>query len=254
MRSHLLALTLALTLGACGGAAPAPEASAPSAASAPPGTPRDAEAEAKKKAEDEAARQIPTKCAEGVGDGKHCLPPPAFAARLCQGSHPDVALALFARGTPFTRAYLAADVEAWYASGGPSSSGKLVFEEEVLLLVHRAAAAGGMTVSGAGGGYDVLRWDGTCASLSEGELRFRVPSRPKSAPIPWKSLDLKIRDALEADEKVGKAVAGRRSECKGAAMGSVTAKCEKADKLMGQAIVDYVRSGGALPAPGALPP
>ncbi|AKT38283.1 hypothetical protein [Chondromyces crocatus] len=255
-----LALTALSFCCACGGnaAAPAPKApdteSSSQAAVEKEPSPEDVAAEAKKKADEEAARRVPTQCAEGVGDGKLCLPPPAFAKRLCQGFHPDVALTLLGKGTPFSRGYVAGDIEAWNASGGMSSNDKLAFDEEVLILMHRSADTGGMMVSGASGGYDVLRWDGTCASLSGGELRMKVQVKPKFPPVPWKSLDEKTRTALEADEKVGKAVGDRRRECKGATMGSVSQKCEKADKVMSQVIVEYVRGGGALPELGLLPP
>ncbi|EYF06049.1 hypothetical protein [Chondromyces apiculatus] len=259
MRSIVQAFALAAVglPAACGGAPPAPasttaEAPAPTTTAAPSSA--STEADAKKKAQEEAARQIPTQCAEGVGDGKLCLPPPAFAKRLCQGFHPDIALTLLGKNSPFSRGYLAGNVEAWNASGGMSSNDKLVFEEEVLILIQRTADTGGMMVSGAGGGYDVLRWDGTCASLSGGELRTQVPGQPKYAPIPWKSLDEKTRNALEADEKVGKVVGERRRECKGATMGSVSLQCEKADKMMSKVIVEYVRNGGALPTPEPLKP
>jgi hypothetical protein len=251
-RSPARSLALLVVLGAaCGGAKP-PPADPGAGAAAPKASAAKEPAEvAKDEGDDPASRRIPTACADG--DGKVCMPPSPFVKRLCGGFHPDVALALFAKGTPFTRGYLSRDTEAWDASGGASSSGKLVFEEEVLILFHRVPDTGGMVVSGVGGGYDVLRWDGTCASLTAEEVRLKVPSSPKFALIPWKSLDEKTRAALEADEKVGKAIAERRKECKGATMGEVTAKCEKADKKMSAAIVEFVRGGGALPAPGPLP-
>lgn len=259
MRSPLPHLTLAsLLCAACGGSSPAPEAApgneaGPAAAADPAKAKADSEAEAKKKADEEAARQLPTQCAESGGDGKLCMPPRAFVKRLCQGFHPDVALVLFAKDSPFTRGYLTRDTEAWNASGGVSSSDKMMFDEEVLILAHRSADTGGMTVSGVSGGYDVLRWDGTCASLMGEEVRLQRPPQPRHAAIPWKSLDTKTRDALQADEKVGKVVAERRKECKGATMGSVSLKCEKADKQMSVVIVEYVRNGGSIPAPGPLP-
>ncbi|AUX46069.1 hypothetical protein SOCE26_075720 [Sorangium cellulosum] len=248
-----------VSLVACGGASSPPAEPDPEATEAAAGAPpaesggEKAEGGGEKKEEDaasDAARQVPTTCEERDG---MCLPPPAFVKRLCSGFHPDVALSLFAKGTPFTRGYLTRDTEAWNASGGSSSNDKLLFDEEVLILYRRVADTGGMVVSGAGGGYDVLRWDGTCASLMTEEVRLHVPPKPKFAPIPWKSLDQKTREAFQADEKVGKLVAERRKECKGATMGAVSAKCEKVDKQMGAALIEYVRGGGTLPAPGPLP-
>ncbi|WP_438038630.1 hypothetical protein [Sorangium sp. So ce128] len=253
------ALVLVGTLAACGGAAPPPsepdraEAEVAAAAPAAKEGGEAAEGEGGKKEEDaaaEASRQIPTTCEQR---GNECLPPVAFVKRLCSGFHPDVALTLFAKGSPFTRGYLTRDTDAVNASGGSSSNDKLVFDEEVLILYHREPETGGMVVSGAGGGYEVLRWDGTCATLMAEEVRQHVPPKPKFAAIPWKSLDQKTRDAFLADEKTGKLIIERKRECKGATMGAVTAKCEKVDKQMAAALIEYVRGGGALPAPGPLP-
>lgn len=222
-------------------AAPAPTAEASAAPTAAPVA-----------EEDQAFGKIPTECAEPKG--KLCLPPAKFVKRLCGGFYPDVALTMLGKGTPWTRAYLRVkSVEAWNASGGMSSAEKIVFEEELLILAHRAANTGGIQVSGAGGSYDVLRWDGTCASLQEEEVALRGSSTPKFAKIPWKNLDEKVRDALTADDKIGKVYAERRKECKGATMGDVSAKCQKADDMLSKVVVDYVRNGGNIPAPAKLP-
>src|SRR5271165_4062797 len=47
---------------------------------------------------------LPSECA--VVDAPVCTPPDDFVDRVCKRPIQDVALALFARGTPFTRAYL----------------------------------------------------------------------------------------------------------------------------------------------------
>lgn len=255
-----IALSLMMSVVACGGASPPaahpdPVESEAAAATPPEGAEgseeaKDGAGKEEKDAAVDVSRQIPTTCEQS---GDVCLPPAAFVKRLCGGFHPDVALSLFAKGTPFTRGYLTRDTEAWNASGGASSNDKLLFDEEVLILSRRTADTGGMVVSGAGGGYDVLRWDGTCASLMTEEVRLHVPPKPKFAKVPWRSLDQKTREAFQADEKVGKIIAERRRECKGATIGAVSLKCEKVDKQMSAALVEYVRNGGALPTPGPLP-
>jgi hypothetical protein len=242
-----LLAALGLLLSACGAAPPPKSASdAPIVPEAP--VPVPVAPEVKKDVEPEG---LPATC-EKKGD--ICSPPFKWVKRLCGGFYPDAALAMFAKDSPWTRGYLTRDTQAWNASGGESSSDKLVFDEEVLVLAHKEADTGGMVVSGSSGGYDVLRWDGTCASLAGEELTLKVPpNRAKAAKIPWKSLDLKIRDALTADEKIGKIDAARRKECKGVTLGDVSDKCEKADRQLSVAIVDFVRKGGALPPPGKLP-
>ncbi len=242
----LLAVVL---LSACGGA-PAPAPSAPAATASAPAETAPTAAAKTQEAEKPTA-QVPTEC-ETPGD-KVCVPPKAFVKRLCAGFYPDVALTMFAKGTPWTRGYLRREVEAWNASGGVSSSDKLVFDEEVLFVAHREANTGGMVVSGASGSYDVLRWDGTCASLQGEEVTTKPPPAAKYAKIPWKSLADPTREALLANEKIGKIAADRKKECKGATIGEVSDKCVKADTMLGAAVIEYVRGGGALPPPAKLP-
>jgi hypothetical protein len=242
-----LAAFAPLLLVACGSGAPPPAAApAPSTeASAAPTAAPVAD-------EDQPFGKIPTECA--TAGAKVCTPPAKFVKRLCAGFYPDVALAMLAKGTPWQRGYLRVKaVEAWNASGGMSSADKLVFEEEFVIVARREAAQGGIQVSGAGGSYDVLRWDGTCASLMEDEVSLRGGGAPKHAKIPWKNLDEKVRDALAANDKIGKVYAERRKECKGATMGDVSAKCQKADDQLSTVVVDYMRGGGAVPPPAKLP-
>jgi hypothetical protein len=240
----------AALLAACGGSptpAPSPALSASAGAEAPP--PKDQPASAS-----EAPKpftEVPASCE--ARDDKLCLPPIAFVKRLCGGFYVDVALSMFTKGTPWTRGYLRREVEAWNASGGVSSSDKLVLDEEVLLVDRREADKGGMVVSGSTGSYDVLRWDGTCASLMGEEVTTKTPGAPKHAKIPWKSLGEPLREALLANEKIGKIAADRKKECKGATMGEVSTKCVKADTMLSVSVVEYVRGGGALPPPSKMP-
>jgi hypothetical protein len=246
-RVRCAVLPLLLAAAACGGNAPPPAAApAPSAeASAAPSAKPVAD-------EDKPFGAIPTACEEP--GGKMCLPPQKFVKRLCASFYPDVALAMLAKGTPWQRGYLRVkSVEAWNASGGMSSADKIVFEEEFIILSRREASTGGIQVSGSGGSYDVLRWDGTCASLMEDEVMLKPGPSPKHAKIPWKNLDEKVRDALTAIDKIGKVYAERRKECKGATMGDVSIKCQKADDMLSTVVVEYVRGGGSIPPPAKLP-
>jgi hypothetical protein len=244
--SHLAAIAPLLVLVACGGS---PPPAAPTASTAEPVAAATAAPVAE---EDKSLTQLPADCTEK--GGKLCLPPAAFVKRLCGGFFPDVALAMLAKGTPWARGYLRVkSAEAWNASGGVSSQDKIMFDEEFVLLTHREANTGGMTVSGAGGGYDVLRWDGSCASLQDDEVTLNVSPTPKNAKIPWKSLDDKLHDALLADAKINKVFTERRKECKGATMGDVSLKCVKLDDQLSAVVVDYVRRGGTVPPPAKLP-
>lgn len=220
-------------------ASPAAKVVAAQAPSAPEPTP-------------EQAHELPTQCAPST-HSKLCVPPSAFVQRLCGGSFPTAILHLFRQGSPWTRGYVTRTLEAWNASGGAASNEKLALDEEVLVVVHRVPAPGGMVVSGASGGYDVLRWDGSCATLMAEELTLRRPSSPKAAKVVWRTIEDAAQEAMLADPKVSTAVSERRKECKGASMGDVSLKCEKADQKLSRVLVDYVRQGGALPAAKKLP-
>jgi hypothetical protein len=182
------------------------------------------------------------------------LPDPAFVKRLCDGTFADVALALMLQGTPFTRMYLKGDVDGWNADGGASARARLSFDEEVLALRKRTQAAGGMQVGSGGGSWLVMRWDGNCYSLDEGELSMKKPPAPKTAPIPWRLYEPATKDALLKSPKILAAFQKRGKECKGAVSGEVSRACEQADTALSTAVVNEARAGGmTLPTPSRLP-
>jgi len=205
------------------------------------------------KAEPEA---LPTTCfgEQPVKDAKVCLPPGTFAKKLCGGVYPEVALSMFAKGTPWTRIWLAGDVEAWNASGGLTHRAKLGFDEEVIVLSrHSAGGSGGIVMTGAMASYDVLRWDGTCVSVMEGELTTRRPPAPKPAPVPWNRLEETTRRALLTSPKVKATHDSLDKACSSVASAAEKKSCDKADKAFASAVADFVRTGGALPAPARRP-
>ena len=238
---------------ACGGAAA--EAEPPKSADSA-SAPENAEAPADKgSAEGEPAASgsgaVPSSCFKSSGP---CLPDPKFVKKLCQNRFPSVALHLFGNGSKFTKGYLTRKTEAWNASGGASAGGYVEFDEEVLLLFERKSDMGGMQVSGAsGGGYDALRWDGSCVTLSGEEVTQTRPPAPKTAKIEWRFLDDNVQEALRQNPKVNAAYLERRKECKGAVSGDVSAKCVKADNTLSEAIIAYVRGDAKIPTPSTLP-
>lgn len=219
------------------GAGPAPAASA-SAAPAPETSAAPAPKATK-------TTGFPSECAKDKDAGDMCVPEGPFVDRLCKAALTDAALVLFGK-TPWTRGYLTRDTEAWNAAGGSTARGKLLFDEEVIVLRKRSAQG---IVVGQGGGYDVLRWDGSCASLAQEELTTKKPPKAKTAAVSWRDISNGTRDALLADAKLQAAFEKRRKECKGVTTGDVSAACVKADTALSAGIVDFVRGGGALPAP-----
>jgi len=243
-------LSLSLVHVACGGSKPA---EAPIASEAPAATseaPSDPDAEAAPAVASAAGDQhVPTKCFKS---GALCLPDPPFVKRLCNGRYPAVALYLFSNPS-WTRGYLTRKTQAWNASGGASAGGWVEFDEEVLLLYARVADTGGMQVSGAGGSYDALRWDGSCITLQSEEVTTSKPPAPKYPSIEFRFLDDDTQEALRKDEKVNQAWRERRKECKGATSGDVSSKCVKADEQLTRSVIAFVRGGGAVPEPKKLP-
>jgi hypothetical protein len=226
--------------------APAPPAPPPSAAEAPASPAPEAVAPAAP-----SAAPLPSACASGAEKGL-CVPDAAFVERLCAADFPDVALALLAKGTPFTRGYLRRDVETWDVAGRGHAAVKLQFDEEVLVLEKRAAPEGGMQVSGATGGYRVMRWDGRCATLDSAELTLRPPPRAKAAPIAWKYLDGGTKDALLGVGKIRSVYEGRQKEC-GGAQAEPGKRCERLEAQLSGAVVEFLRGGGKIPEPPRRP-
>jgi len=239
-----------LALFACGGAPAAPPAAPPPAASAEPESAAPpASAEPKPSASAELI-SVPTGC---VKTGRLCLPDQKFSKRMCNSSSPSLALYLFGNGLGFTRGYLTRKTQAWNAAGGASDNSFLEFDEEVLLLVERGGDASGMQVSGAGGGYEALRWNGSCVTLAKEEVTLDKPPSPKAAKVEWRFLDDNVQAALREDPTINAAVSKRRQECKGAVSGDVSLSCVKADDKLTQVLVDYLRKGGKVPVPSKLP-
>jgi hypothetical protein len=245
-------LTMGALLVSCGGSKPAesPASESAPAAASETSEPASAEADAKPAAESAGASEgVPTKCHKA---GSICSPDPKFVKRLCNGKFPSIGLYLFSNPA-WTRGYLTRRTQAWNASGGASDSGWVEFDEEVLILYARVADAGGMQVSGAGGSFDALRWDGSCVTLQSEEVTMSKAPSPKFPPIDFRYLDDDTQEALRKDEKVNKAWIERRKECKGATSGDVSLKCVKADDGLTKTLIAYIRAGGSVPEPKKLP-
>jgi hypothetical protein len=170
------------------------------------------------------------------------VPDSGFVDWLCRHADPDLALVMFSKGTVWTRAYTTRNLEAWYASGARTVAVTLAFDEELVVLRRRGG--GGMMVGGSGS-YDVLRFNGQCVSLQSEELTFRRPPAPRHAELAWKQLGAATRQVLLRDSAVGDSVARRSKAC---TQGTLEA-CTKAERALGRAVVDGVRTGRIKQAP-----
>jgi hypothetical protein len=247
-----LLCSFALSLLACGGAPKAPPAEPESPAATTESSKEAALVPSAEPKSNSAAGPItvPTAC---IKSGRFCLPEQKFSKRMCNASSPSLALYLFGNGFGYTRGYLTRKTQAWNAAGGASDNSFLEFDEEVLLLVERGGDASGMQVSGAGGGYEALRWNGSCVTLAKEEVTLDKPPAPKAAKVEWRFLDDNVQAALREDSTINAAVTKRRQECKGAVSGDVSMTCVKADDRLTQVLVDYLRKGGKVPVPSKLP-
>ncbi len=257
-RATCACVALALTVG-CGGGKPEPatpeagaETAAPAESDEPAGPAKDSSDEQASKPAEDAPLTMPTKCAKTI-DGV-CLPNQKFVEKLCNSAYPNIALVMHAKGSPWTRGYLRGKTKAWNASGGASSGDEVLeFDEEVVVVRYRKASTKGIQVSGAGSSYDALRWDGSCVTLSDGEMTLKRPPRQRASKITWKWLDGTMREALRESPEVDAAYKARRKECKGVSMGEVSLKCVKLDQKLSDVIVKHVRNGGKVGVPEQMP-
>jgi len=226
-------------------ASQAPNAqSAPSAEASPP--------DAARASKPELARVVPTACVDGVTP---CSAPDKFVDQLCHGKFPSLALSLFAKGTPWRRGYVKVQtLEPVNVYEGERSEEWLSFGEEVLVLRTRGPGGhGGVQVSGPTD-VDILRWDGTCATVRQ-EMLAPWPTNTSilTARVVWKYLDETTQQALLTNKLVEHASDRERPACKGSTMKHPDAACDKASRKLTEVISVAVRDGMALPTPEKLP-
>ena len=185
---------------------------------------------------------IPTECAEPKSE--ICTPSASFVAQLCKRNSPDLALAMFNKGTPWKRAYLRMNAKAWYTGASRAEAVQLVLDEEVLVVASRTNNKGGFQVGG--GSYDAVRWDGSCVSVMADEVTFRRPPVPAVASIRWRHLKNTTRQALLENRGINFRRKLYRDRCKSNRNGS---RCQQAAVDLASLIASYVRKGGKVPAP-----
>jgi hypothetical protein len=191
-------------------------------------------------------KRLPESCADPSAE--ICTPPPDFVSRLCRSTHPDIALTMFHKSSPWKRAYVNGNREAWYTEAR-SRPQQLRHSEEVLIVTDRGAASGGVRVSGSGS-YDVLRFNGSCVSLMSDEVSMNPRGAVGQAVIPWRKLDPTIRHELLRDEKIAHRAERRRESCK---QDRESPRCNHADRGLSELIARYLRLGGDIPPPRRVP-
>lgn len=241
-----------LAVVGCGGGAPPPEqpAQVPQV-SAPVAVKAEAEAPSVAPVPSVATtRELPTSCL----DPKSCFPPGAFVDAVCKKKFPDLPLYFFAPKLPWQHRYVKAEhVEPVNIHGGEQNEEWMKFGEEVVLLrKHGAASSKGMQISGPTD-VDVLRWDGTCATIREEMLVSYVPAPMTTPRIIWKYLAADLQEALLANAVVARANEGEKKGCRDSSVKHPTPTCEKAMRKLTDAIALAVHLNTELPATGSLP-
>ncbi len=258
LRTGILGLgALVLLGGSCGGArAPAASdattASAVVAEPAPSAAKVTAAAEAPVLAQPEVAttREVPSACT----DTSACVPPSAFVDAVCKHKFPDLPLYLFAGKMPWQHLYVKAEyVEPVNPHGGDQSEAWMQFGEEVVVLRKRApGGAKGVQISGPSD-VDVLRWDGTCATIRAEMFVSYVPAPMQSPRIIWKYLDAGLQEALLKNAVVARSREAEKRGCRDSSLTHPTPPCEKAMRQLTDAIVLAVHQNVQLPGTGSLP-
>ncbi len=186
-----------------------------------------------------AAVELPTQCA--APESGSCLPPAGFVQALCNRTAPEVALSMFRKGTPWARAYLRLDRQLWL-SGKKLARPVLALQGEELLVLKDRTGGSGMIIGG--GSYDVLRWDGSCVSVSADEVSLSAPRVPAVATINWKYLPDATQESLLTNSVIQSKYRARVQKCRADAEA-----CEQADQDLSQLIATHVRTGGSVAEP-----
>lgn len=195
-------------------------------------------------------REVPSTCV----DSANCVPPSAFVDTVCKHKFTDLPLYLFAGKLPWRHLYVKAEyVEPVNPHGGEQSEAWMKFGEEVVLLRKRDAGGGkGVQISGPSD-VDVLRWDGTCATIREEMLVSYVPAPMQSPRIIWKYLDEGSQTALLKNGVVARSREAEKKSCRDSSPTHPTPACEKAMQKLTDAIVLAVHQNIELPGSGSLP-
>jgi hypothetical protein len=195
-------------------------------------------------------RDVPATC----DTAPDCYPPTAFAEAVCKKKFNDLPLYLFASRLPWRHSYVKAEyVEPVNPYGGEQSEAWMQFGEEVVVLRRRSAGAGKSVQISGPSDVDVLRWDGTCATIREEMLVSYVPAPMQSPRIIWKYLDSGSQEALLKSSVVARSREAEKKNCRDSSVTHPTPTCEKAMRQLTDAIVLAVHQNIELPGTGALP-
>ena len=179
------------------------------------------------------SRNVDEILASCVPDGKkECALVPADASELCRSMTPSAALHVFANNKKLRVGYLTRDMEAWSTDHARQTKSLARFDEEVMVLATRSSKSS-VVVQGAAVSYEVLRWDGSCASLMGDELTFRRAPRPVR-PIRVDRLYLPTQTKLLDDPRIHAAADRAATTC---STDDRTVACDIARRAFGDVVI-----------------
>lgn len=181
------------------------------------------------------------------------MPPVEFARAMCEGRFEALALTMFEKKSPWQRLYLKAEyAEAVNAHDKRVTAEPLVFGEEVIVLRDGSEpAAGGLRVGTSD--IDVLRWDGTCATVAREMFVTTMMPNVEAPPISWRHLGGNLRGALLKSKYVKMSYEREKQVCQGESAKDPSPPCAKAREMLQDSITVAVRGGISLPAVDDLP-
>jgi hypothetical protein len=195
-------------------------------------------------------REVPTTCVDKAA----CFLPDAFVEAVCKKKYPDLPLTLFAGRAPWQHQYVKAEhVEPVNPFGGEQSETWMKFGEEVVVLRRRESGGGkGVQISGPSD-IDVLRWDGTCATIRQEMFVSYIPAPMQTPRVVWKYLASDLQQALLTNAVVARAREAEKKACRDSSQSHPTATCEKAMQKLTDAVALAVHQNVALPSTGNSP-
>lgn len=172
---------------------------------------------------------------------------------MCEARFEALALTMFEKQSPWQRLYLKAEyAEAVNAHDKRVTAEPLVFGEEVIVLRSSGEPArGGLRVTTSD--IDVLRWDGTCATVAREMFVTTMMPSVEAPPISWRHLGGNLRAALLKSKYVKMSYEREKQACQGESAKDPSPPCAKARDLLQDSITVAVRGGIALPIPDKLP-
>lgn len=181
---------------------------------------------------DPPARNVDDVLAGCLPDGKKCAVTPVDAEEICRGMTPTTALHVFANNKRLRVGFLTRDMEAWSTARVHATKNRARFDEEVIVLAKRQSKSS-VAVQGAAVTYEVLRWDGSCASLMGSEITFRRAPNPVR-PLKVERLYLPIQTKLLDDDRIHAALDRAEAACR---PDDNTVACDAARRKFGDAVV-----------------